>query len=61
MYDDIVDVAMRYSAVVNYIGAVEIPFLPRHSASSSSSASTAALQPMPSTLVGGFSAPTAQQ
>jgi hypothetical protein len=34
--------AMRYSAVVNYVGAIEIPLLPRHPASSSSSASTAA-------------------
>jgi hypothetical protein len=52
---------MRYSAVVNYIGAVEIPLLPRHPASSSSSASIAASQPTPATLADGFSAPTAQQ
>ena len=60
-YDRILDAATRYSAVVNYAGAAEIPLLPRHPASSSSSASTAASQPMPSTLAGGFSAPTAQQ
>jgi hypothetical protein len=60
-YDRIVDAAMRYSAVVNYAGAVEIPLLLCHPVSSSSSASTAASQPMPSTLAGGFSAPTAQQ
>jgi hypothetical protein len=52
-YDSIVDAAMRYSAVVNYAGAVEIP----HPASSSSSASTMASQPTTSTLAGGFSAP----
>jgi hypothetical protein len=52
---------MRYSAIVNYVGAVEISLLSRHPASSSSSASTAASQPTPSTLAGGFSAPTAQQ
>jgi hypothetical protein len=52
---------MRYSAVVNYVGAVEIPLLPRHPASSSSSASTAASQPMPATFAGGFSAPRVQQ
>jgi hypothetical protein len=52
---------MRYSAVVNYIGAVEIPLLPRHPALSSSSTSTAASQPTPATFVGGFSAPRAQQ
>jgi hypothetical protein len=60
-YDRIIDAAMRYSAVVNYAGAVEIPLLPCHPASSSSSALSAASQPMPSTLVGGFLAPTAQQ
>jgi hypothetical protein len=49
------------SAVVNYAGAVEIPLLPRHLASSSSSASTAVLQPTPATFVGGLSAPRAQQ
>jgi hypothetical protein len=60
-YDRIVAAAMRYSAVVNYAGAIEIPLLPHHPASSSSSASTAASQLMPATLAGGFSAPTAQQ
>jgi hypothetical protein len=53
--------AMRYSAVVNYAGAVEIPLLPRHPASSLSSISTVASQPTPATLAGGFSAPMAQQ
>jgi hypothetical protein len=43
-------VAMRYSAVVNYVGAVEIPLLPLHPVSSSSSASTAASQPTPATF-----------
>jgi hypothetical protein len=52
---------MRYSAVVNYAGAVEIPLLPHHLASSSSSASTAALQPTLATFAGGFSALRAQQ
>jgi hypothetical protein len=52
---------MRYSAVVNYAGAVEISLLPRHPTSSSSSTSTAALQPTPATFVGGFSAPRVQQ
>jgi hypothetical protein len=51
MYDRIIDAAIRYSTVVNYAGAVEIPFLPRHPALSSSSTSTAASQPTPSTLV----------
>jgi hypothetical protein len=60
-YDGIVAAAMRYSAVVNYVGAVEIPLLPRHLASSSSSASTAVSPPTPATLAGGFSAPMAQQ
>ena len=60
-YDRILDVATRYTVVVNYAGAADIPLLPRLPASSSSSASTAASQPMPSTLAGGFSAPTAQQ
>jgi hypothetical protein len=60
-YNKIMATAMRYSAVVNYVGAVEIPLLPRHPASSSSSASTVASQPMPATFVGGFSAPRAQQ
>jgi hypothetical protein len=60
-YDRIVAATMRYSAVVNYAGGVEIPLLMRHPASSSSSASTAASQPTPATLAGGFSAPTAQQ
>jgi hypothetical protein len=60
-YERIITAAMRYSAVVNYAGAVEIPFLPRHPASSSSSASTAASQPTPATFAGGFSAPRAQQ
>jgi hypothetical protein len=53
--------AVRYSAVVNYAGAVEIPLLPHHPASSSSSALTAASQSMSSTVIGGFSAPTAKQ
>jgi hypothetical protein len=57
----IIVVAMRYSAVVNYTGAVEIPLLPRLPASFSSSASTAASQPTPATFAGGFSAPRAQQ
>jgi hypothetical protein len=60
-YDRIIVAAMRYSAVVNYAEAVEIPLLSRHPVLPSSSASTAALQPMPATLAGGFSAPTAQQ
>jgi hypothetical protein len=60
-YDRIIADSMRYSAVVNYAGAVEIPLLPRHPESPSSSASTAASQLTPATLAGGFSAPTAQQ
>jgi hypothetical protein len=60
-YDRIIAAAMRYSVVVNYAGAVEIPLLPRHPASSSSSASIAASQPTPATFAGGFSAPTAHQ
>jgi hypothetical protein len=52
---------MRYFAVVNYAGAIEIPLLPRHPTSSSSSASVVASQRTPSTLAGGFLAPTAQQ
>jgi hypothetical protein len=60
-YDRIIAAAMRYSAVVNYARAVEIPLLPCHLVSSSSSASTAALQPMPATFVGCFSAPREQQ
>jgi hypothetical protein len=52
---------MRYSAVVNYAGAVEIPLLPRHPASFSSSALTAASQSTPATFADGFSAPRAQQ
>jgi hypothetical protein len=60
-YERIIAAAMRYSAIVNYAGAVEIPLLPRHPASSSSSASTAASQPTPATFAGGFSAPRAQQ
>jgi hypothetical protein len=60
-YKSIIAAAMRYSAVVNYVGAVEIPLLPRHPASSSSSASTAASQPTPTAFAGGFSAPRAQQ
>jgi hypothetical protein len=59
-YDRIITAAMRYSAVVNYAGAVEIPLLRRNPVSSSSSASTAASQPTPLTLVGGFLALTAQ-
>jgi hypothetical protein len=53
-------VTMRYSAVVNYSGAVEISLLPRHPASSSSSASTASSQQTPATFAGGFSAPRVQ-
>jgi hypothetical protein len=60
-YDKIIAAAMRYSAVVNYAGVVEIPLLPRHPASFSSSASKAASQTMPATFAGGFSAPTVQQ
>jgi hypothetical protein len=60
-YERIIVAAMRYSAVVNYARAVEIPLLPRHPASSSSSASTAASQPTPATFAGSFSAPRAQQ
>jgi hypothetical protein len=60
-YDMIIAAAMRYSVIVNYAGAVEIPLLPRHPASSSSSASTGASQPTPATLADGFSALTAQQ
>jgi hypothetical protein len=48
---------MRYSAVVNYAGAVEIPLLPRHPASFSSSALIAASQSTPATFADGFSAP----
>jgi hypothetical protein len=60
-YDRIIAAAMRYSAVMNYARAVEIPLLPRYPASSSSSASTAASQPTPATFAGGFSASRAQQ
>jgi hypothetical protein len=60
-YDRIITAAMRYSALVNYVGAVEIPLLPRHPTSSSSSVSIAASQPTPATFAGGFSAPRAQQ
>jgi hypothetical protein len=60
-YERILTAAMRYSAVVNYAGAVEIPLLPRHPTSSSSSASTAASQLTPATFAGGFTAPRAQQ
>jgi hypothetical protein len=59
-YDRIIVAAMRYSTAVNYAGAIEIPLLPHHPASSSSSTSTAASQPTPATFVGGFFAPTAQ-
>jgi hypothetical protein len=59
-YERILATAMRYSAVENYAGAVEIPLLPRHPTSSSSSASTAASQPTPTTFAGGFSAPRVQ-
>jgi hypothetical protein len=51
-YERIIDAAMRYSTVVNYVGAVEIPLLPCHPASSSSSASTAVSQSTPATFVG---------
>jgi hypothetical protein len=60
-YERIIAAAMRYSVVVNYAGAAEIPLLPRHPASSSSSATTAASQPTPATFAGGFSAPRVQQ
>jgi hypothetical protein len=60
-YERIIAAATRYSAVVNYVGAVDISLLPHHPASSSSSASTAASQPTPATFAGGFSAPRAQQ
>jgi hypothetical protein len=60
-YERIIAAAMRYSAVVNYAGAIEIPLLPRHPVSSSSSASIVASQPTPATFVGGFSALRAQQ
>jgi hypothetical protein len=60
-YDRIIAAAMRYSAVVNYAEAVEIPLLPHHPTSSSNSPSIGASQPTPPTLAGGFSAPTAQQ
>jgi hypothetical protein len=52
---------MRYSAVVNYAGPIEIPLLPHHPASSSSSTSTVASQPTPATFADGFSAPRVQQ
>jgi hypothetical protein len=52
---------MRYSTVVNYAAAVEIPLLLRHLASSSSSASTADSQLTPATLADGFSAPRVKQ
>jgi hypothetical protein len=60
-YERILAVAMRYSAVVNYTGTVEIPLLPRHPASSSSSASTAASLPMPATFADGISASRVQR
>jgi hypothetical protein len=60
-YERIIVVAMRYFAIVNYAGAVEIPLLPHHPASSSSSASIAASQPTPATFAGGFSALRVQQ
>jgi hypothetical protein len=60
-YERIIVATMRYSTVVNYAGAVEIPLLPRHPASSSSSASTTASQPMTATFAGRFSAPSVQQ
>jgi hypothetical protein len=56
MYERIITAAMRYSVVVNYAGAVEIPLLPRHPTLSSSSASTAVSQPMPATFACGFTA-----
>jgi hypothetical protein len=55
-YDRIIAVAMRYSDVVNYAGAIEIPPLLRYPTSSSSSASTAASQPTPATFADSFSA-----
>jgi hypothetical protein len=60
-YGRIIAAAMRYSSVMNYVGAVEIPLLPRHPASSSSSTSTVASQPTPATFARGFSAPRAWQ
>jgi hypothetical protein len=60
-YERIIAAAMRYSAVVNYAEAVEIPLLPRHPASSSSSASTVASQPTPATFAGRFSTSRVQQ
>jgi hypothetical protein len=60
MYERILAAAMRYSAVVNYAGTVEIPLLPRHPASSLSSASTVLSQQTPATFAGGFSAPRVQ-
>jgi hypothetical protein len=60
-YERILAAAMRYSVVVNYAGAIEIPLLPRHPASSSSFASTSASQPTLATFAGGFSAPRVQQ
>jgi hypothetical protein len=60
-YERILAAAMRYSAVVNYTRAVEIPLVPRHPVSSSSSALTAASQPTPATFASGFTAPRAQQ
>jgi hypothetical protein len=60
-YERIIAATKRYSAVVNYAGAVEIPLLPCHPASSSSSASTAASQSTPATFAGRFLALRAQQ
>jgi hypothetical protein len=60
MYERIITSAMRYSAIVNYAEAVEILLLPRHPASSSSSASTTASMPTLATFAGGFSALKAQ-
>jgi hypothetical protein len=60
-YERILAAVMRYSAVVNYVRTIEIPLLPRHLTSSSSSASTAASQPTPATFADGLSAPRVQQ
>jgi hypothetical protein len=61
MYERIIAAAMRYSAVVNYARAVEIPLLLRHPASSSSSASTTVSHLTSATFAGGFSAPRVQR
>jgi hypothetical protein len=60
-YERILAAAVRYSAVVNYAGALEIPLLPLHPAPSSSSASTASSQQTSATFAGRFSALRVQQ